>query len=257
MPVRYGHLWFSKPGGNMKFPLFNNKFTDEKDQQLARILSTLFIVSACVYLYVFGIGVFSHDMVLVAVTAASFLIIVIPFVLLLRRNLIASSFSFVLIALVTITALATVGQGIQDTAMVAYPIIFIFAGLTLNKKLFRITVTIALVSVLWLILGEFFHWYTPFPLDEKFGDWISFGTIFILLLVAAIAVNLLATNMQKNLDRVQNEILRRKQGETYRELRRSILQILNDERDFKEALKQILTELKAITPSPVMICILT
>jgi len=231
----------------MNFPLFNNKFTDEKDQQLARILSTLFFASACVYMYVFGLGIYSHDMVLVAVTSGSCLIIIIPLVLLLRRNLIASSFSFVLIALVTVTALATVGQGIQDTSMVAYPIIFIFAGLTLNKKLFKLCVAIALASVIWLAFGEFFHLFTPLPLDEKSGDWISSGTIFILLLVAALAVNLLSTNMQINLDRVQNEILRRKQGETHRELQRSILQILNDEGTFDIALKQVLTELKAKT----------
>jgi len=207
----------------------------------------LFLVSACVYLYVFGLGIYSHDMILVAVTSASCLIIIIPFILLLRKKLIASSFSFVLIVLVTVTALATVGQGIQDTDMVAYPIVFIFAGLTLNKKLFKICVATALGSVIWLIFSDFFHWYTPIPLDEKNGDWISFGTIFILLLVAALAVHLLSTNMQTNLDRVQNEILRRKLGEKYREMGRNILQILNEEGNFKDTLKQVLTELKTKT----------
>ena len=188
-----------------------------------------FVASACAYLYIFGIGIFARDMLLVAVTTASFLIFLVPLVLLLRGKLIASSFSFDLTVLLTITALATVGQGIQDTAMAAYPIVFIFAGLTLNKRLFKICVGVAFLSIIWLITGQEFGWYTSLPLDAKYGNRISFGTLSIILLVAALAVNLLATNMQTNLDRVQNEILRRKLGEKYREMGRNILQILNDE----------------------------
>ena len=67
------------------------------------------------------------------------------------------------------------------------------------------------------------------------------------MLVAALAVNLLATNMRTNLDQVQNEILRRKLGEKYREMGRNILQILNEEGNFKDTLKQVLSELKAKT----------
>ena len=137
----------------MLFTLFRNKLTNKKERQFTRILFILIVVSVCVYLYVLGIWIISHNIMTVTITAAGFIISVLPLVLLLRGNLIASSFSFVLIVLVTITALATAGQGIHDTDIVAYPMVIILAGLTLNRKLFKLCVGITLAAVFWLIFG--------------------------------------------------------------------------------------------------------
>ncbi len=56
--------------------------------------------------------------------------------------------------LVMVTIVATIGQGIHDFTILAYPIIIVFASLALDRLGFRIFVFLTLVAVAWLVFGE-------------------------------------------------------------------------------------------------------
>ena len=140
----------------------------KEDRQLARILSTLIWATWGVYLVVIFTSLFFiNDWTLMAVSLAGSAILIVSKVLLRRGHLRTCSLLMVLGTLGTVTVIAAVGQGIRDLAIVAFPILFIFAGLTLNRALFRLSVGLTLAAVCWLVLGENFGWFVVKPFEEK------------------------------------------------------------------------------------------
>jgi len=115
----------------------------------------------------------------------------------------------VLTAIGTITIIATIGQGIRDIALIAYPIIFIFAGLTLNRALFRVCVGLTLLAIIWLGAGETLGWFVTRVFEGGNSLWIYPLNVSVLLVVSAIAVEVLTTNMRDNLEKARLEIARR------------------------------------------------
>jgi len=182
----------------------------EKDWQLIRILYILIGASWTAYLFVVATAIYYSDAVLFTATLVGCALLIIPFVLLRRRRLRASSLVVVLIILGTLTIIATVGQGIRDLAIIAFPIILIFAGLTLNRALFRLCVGLTLAAVCWLAIGEALGLFVTKPFVGEMTNWFYLLGVTIILLVAALAVELLATNMRRNLERAQTEIAQRK-----------------------------------------------
>ncbi len=187
------------------------KLGNVEDRQLAVILTTLIYASWGMLLLLSITGIFYNDWRLIVVTLLSCAALVLPMVLLKRRHLRASSLVTTLIFLGITTFLATIGQGIRDLTIVTFPILFIFAGLALERKYFRICVGLALVAIGWLSFGEIFGWFTPVPYTG--GNWLYLATVSIILLMAALSVDLLAMNMRRNLERARVEITLRKRME--------------------------------------------
>jgi hypothetical protein len=108
-----------------------------EDQQLRRVLSTLIWASWGVYLFVIITALFYNDRVLFVATLAGCTSLGVPLVLIRRRRLHAASLVVLLIELVTVTIIATVGQGIRDLAMLAFPILLIFCRAGFGASLFQ------------------------------------------------------------------------------------------------------------------------
>jgi diguanylate cyclase (GGDEF)-like protein len=188
-------------------------YRDREERQLARILLILIGASWGVYLFVIFTGFYYQDSTLISVTLAGCVLLVAPMILLKQRLLRASSFLVVLIEIVTVTVIATIGQGIRDLAIVAYPIIIIFAGLALDRMLFRICVGMELVGVFWLVFGEANGWFVTKPFTGAMTNWFYLLGVTLLLLVAALAVDLLAKNIRNSLELARQEISQRKTAE--------------------------------------------
>jgi diguanylate cyclase (GGDEF)-like protein/PAS domain S-box-containing protein len=186
---------------------------NEEDRTLAVVLTTLIWALWGVYLFVIITGIFFYDRVLIALTLAGCALLGIPMVLLKRHHLRTASLVITLIELSTVTIIATVGQGIRDLALVTFPIIFIFAGLALERKYFLICVGLALVAVCWLVFGETFGWFVTKPFQGGATNWFYLLGVTLILLVAALAVDLLASYMRKSLERTRAEVVQRKQAE--------------------------------------------
>jgi len=133
---------------------------------------------------------------------------IVPLTLLRRGHVRASSMIFVFSLLATTTFIAMDGQGIHDIALMAFPIIILFAGLTLQGNSFRFCVGLTLLSMAWLVFGESNGLFVSQPYETPQA--VDFIDVAVILLVAAACVNLLSSNMRKNLERARQEIAQRK-----------------------------------------------
>jgi hypothetical protein len=163
----------------------NSEHEDELHQ--ARVQSSLIWAAWGVYLFVIITALFYKDLRLVIVTLAGCALLGVPMLFLRRRHLRTSGLVLVLIVLVTVTFIATIGQGIRDLAIVSFPIILIFASLTLERKYFRVCVGMELLAVCWLVFGEALGWFTTLPFQGETTNWFYLLGVSIILLVAAFA----------------------------------------------------------------------
>jgi PAS domain S-box-containing protein len=190
-----------------------NNLSNEKEEnsQTKPILSALIWISWGTYLVAFISGLYWGDKKLILVTIISFVFLVIPFLLLRRGNVRASGYLLVLMVLVMVTLVATIGQGIRDLAILAFPIIIVFASLALDRLGFRIFVLLTFIAIAWLVFGEVLGLYVPESYETP--GLIDFLIITGILGAAALSVNLLTSTMRKNLDQAHLEIVQRKQIE--------------------------------------------
>ena len=188
-------------------------YVNQEDRRAAGIVNTLIYTSLATYIAVILTSLVSSDWKLISVTLVGCALQLIPFTLVRRGYLRAGSLTVVLNAICTVTVIATVGQGINDLALIAFPIIFIFSGLTLDRKYFRISVGFSLIAVCWLAVGDTLGLFTPVPLDFKNAHWVVLSMVSALLIVAGIAVDLLAENMRNNLKQARQEISQRQKAE--------------------------------------------
>ncbi len=191
----------------------DTKFYDETDEtrQGERILSLLIWISWAAYLVVIISSLIWEDWLSIYVTLVSSALLIVPFWLLKRRNLFASGLSFVLILVANVTLLATIGQGIHDVAIMAYPTLIIFACMTLNRIYFRICVVLMFAAMAWLVFGEANGLFVSQA--YKTPNWVDFLVISAILSAAVLATDALATNMRRNLALARQEIVQRKRVE--------------------------------------------
>lgn len=185
---------------------------NEENKVQARILSLLICASWGTLLLVLITTLFYNDWKSVGVILISSALLIAPYALLRRGYLAVSSLIVVLMMISTITLIATVGQGILDMAIIAFPIVFIFAGLTLKPVHFRISVGVTFAAIGWLAFGEDFGLFSTSPLD--WPNWLYFTMVAVILFVAAMAVELMAIGMRKSLKLALQEIEQRKILET-------------------------------------------
>lgn len=184
----------------------NLQFSSENEDrnQTARILTLLIWFSWAAYFIVVIGGLFwtSWNMILATLIGSVFLLI--PYGLIKRGYILASGYLLVFMILGTVTWLATIGQGIHDIVILAFPIIIVFASLTLNQFGFKIIVSLTILSVAWLVFGESFGLFVSNTYETP--NWMDFLIILAILMVAALAVNVMTTRLQKNFDKAKLEI---------------------------------------------------
>ena len=186
-------------------------FADEDERRTARILLLLIPVMSVVYLVVCFVTSSFRNVPTVSVTAGAFVLLVGSLWLLTKAHLHASAFLFLAAMLISVTNLATFGQGIEDVGVLIFPVALVFAGLTLNRQLFLWYVGLVFAATLWLGVGQVTGAYRP-------GPWTSSMWLFVLavlgsLVVAALAVYLLSSNLHRSLANARRELAQRKQAE--------------------------------------------
>ena len=144
-----------------------NEFMSESNDntQVAGILFKLIWTSWCAYLFLLIIGFFYKDWNLIKVVLIGGALLFIPFILVRKGLVQLSSFITIWIVIGTVTYVAMVGEGIRDIAIISFPIIIIFAGLTLNRLLFGICVGLTIVAAIGLVFGEAKGWFVTKPFD--------------------------------------------------------------------------------------------
>jgi len=186
-------------------------FEKGEEKRMARILLSIILICWLASLLVLLIDLIWWEKKLVISLIIGSILQLIPFGLLLRKKLSASSFILVGIYILLTTTIATIGYGVRDYVMMVYPIIIMIAGLTAQQRGLFFSTLLTFAAFGWLIFGETNGW---FVVQKSF---IPGGTDLlvagILIIIAAWAVYLLVSNAQHGLSQTWRELAERKRIE--------------------------------------------
>jgi diguanylate cyclase (GGDEF)-like protein/PAS domain S-box-containing protein len=191
------------------YPQFPNKHADER--RAAQTLFAIILAVLATYLVVILTSLYRNDWELVTFVLGAGALQVIPLGLLARGHFRSGSFIAVLSVLGTATLLATIGQGIHDIVIMAYPVIILVSSLIMRRRSFIFFSLLTIAAVGWLVLGEANGWFVSQPYATP--TWIDSAIVAAILLVAVLAVDLLATNIRTSLEQARQEIAERKRAE--------------------------------------------
>ncbi len=181
------------------------------ERRAAQILFAIIFVALAIYLIVILTSLYWNDWKLIWFALGSSVLLIAPLGLLARGHLRSSSRITVLGALCTATLLATIGQGMRDIAMMAFPVIIIISSLMLDRRHFTFFFLLTIGAVGWLVFGEMNGWFIPRPIEAT--NWPDFLMMTAILGAAIVSMDLLAADMRGNLELAQQEIIVRKQAE--------------------------------------------
>lgn len=112
---------------------------------------------------------------------------------------------------VMVTLLATVGAGIRDVAVMAYPAILILAGLMLRRDTTAYLAILIVLCIAWLVFGEMLGYYQPeIPQQTGVRQFLIMSTI---LVITAFAVQVLAGTIRNNAIALNHELDERRRVE--------------------------------------------
>ena len=190
---------------------FPESFEKEEDRQAARILIVIIIGAVLTCLFTIMGGLYWRDTTIIRVGLYGMALQIVPLGLFFHRHLSAASFIVGLTALAVVTVAATLGQGIHDISIMAYPVIILIASLILQRAVSVLLAFLSALSIGWLAYGEATGRFTPYPTQPpSLADFLIMATI---LAVAGVVVSMQARNMHNNLNNAQQEILQRKNME--------------------------------------------
>lgn len=131
------------------------------------------------------------------ITTLSLIPILFAFELNRRGRIQLSGNILAIILILMVTGLATVGQGIHDIAIMAYPPILLIASLILRKRNIILLTILTITCTGWLVFGQLYGVYqplSPYPLSGQ-EFFIASG----ILLITAFFVHLLSNTIHKSL----------------------------------------------------------
>ena len=186
-------------------------YKNEAEKIAAGTLYKLIVTTGTACLFVAIVGGYYSDVNVIAIVSVSLGILIVPYVLVRCGQINAASIIFTLLVIGVLTVSAILGQGINDITIIAFPIIYFFASVSLNHTVFRICHAITLLVIFGLTFGEIYGWFTPKPFLQT--DWFDFMIVGIVLITIAFAADLVVGGLKKNLERAGLEIIDRKKME--------------------------------------------
>jgi len=130
-----------------------------------------------------------------------------------RQNYTQFAGSLVATTLITmVTVIATIGEGIYDNAIMAYPAILIITSLVLRRNITIYLTGLTIVCIGWLVFGNLWGLYQPhFPV-QSFAR--QFYISAIILMITAVAIHFVSETMRKHTLAIGHELDERKKVES-------------------------------------------
>jgi signal transduction histidine kinase len=151
-------------------------------------------------------------------------------IFLLRQNAVAAPSTILAVTIIlTITGLATFGQGLYDIGVLGFPVILLVAGLFLRSRVITYLAFFIILCLGWLTFGNYFGFYDLDPISHTYPQ--DFFISSIIILIAGNAVVRLITNVYQNLSKAENELEIRVKAEREREALIQQLKSKNQELD--------------------------
>ena len=133
---------------------FLDAIENEEDRQTARVLFIIIIAILVTCLVTVVAGLFWGETTMIFMVLAGAVLLAIPLWLLVRGHIWTSGLFIAVISLGMVTGTATIGQGIHDYAVMAYPTIIIIASLITRRRGFIFLCLLTVASIGWLAIGE-------------------------------------------------------------------------------------------------------
>ena len=192
----------------MKPSYLKDKFKTDEERRAASILFNIIFAMLITYVVVIISGLYWKDWMLVTVVLVAIGCQAVPLILLTRGYVRISAVITIISVLCLVTLLATIGQGIHDIAIIAYPVIIVIASLLMPRRDFFLSSFLVLIAMGWLVLGEAYGLFVSKTYQTP--RLIDYLDVSVILLVAILVVDLLAENMRENTRQAQREIAQRK-----------------------------------------------
>lgn len=106
-----------------------------------------------------------------------------------------------------ITMLATIGQGIYDIAVMAYPATLIIASFVLRRNTTTYLTAFLITCVGWLIFGNIYGLYQPAFPNQSYAR--QFFIVSLILIITAIAVQFLSEAIRNSAIAARHELAER------------------------------------------------
>ncbi|MBL7942315.1 MAG: PAS domain-containing protein, partial [Flavobacteriales bacterium] len=184
-------------------------------EAIGTIRSVLYSISLLVIGYlIFLLFLYFQNKYLPEAVITAISLIPLLFVLeLTRRSKIQAAGGLLAVVLLTmVTALATVGQGIHDIGIMAYPSILLIISLIVRRKSFIFLTLLTVLCAAWLVFGEIFGIYKPAAPPYNFT--FEFVIVSGILLVTAYFIQLVSSTLHKNLVLRSMDLQKRLNAET-------------------------------------------
>ena len=111
----------------------------------------------------------------------------------------------------TVTILATLGQGIYDIGTIAFPVILVITSLILKRNSIIYLSGFIILCIAWLIFGDIYGLYQPaYPQQSYFRQFIITS---LILVITMIAVYILSDQVRNSLVITRNELQEKKKIE--------------------------------------------
>jgi signal transduction histidine kinase len=197
------------------------------DLQTAAAINWAAISSLLIFLVLIIVGLLSNNDLQVLAISIGILPILIS-IWLIRRGMISLPSSILAVNMILlITGLASVGNGIYDIGVTAYPVILIIAGLILQKKVIAYLTALIILCLAWLVFGDIFGFYNPIYPSRSHAE--DFFITIAIILIASNSVYLVIRNILQSLERAEHEIEAREKAERERESLIHELKLKNQE----------------------------
>jgi diguanylate cyclase (GGDEF)-like protein len=186
-------------------------FNARERSRLRRIEISVLAVTAVCIASIAAVSMYTNDPWTARLLIAGELFLVLPAVLLVRDHLRAAAFFTALVPLVIITINCAVVGGFKDGSALAFPVVIIYAGMTLGRRGF--IGFLALVGAsMYAVEYNQMHQVVPLVASTQYA-WGELVSSAIIMAVTAFAVWLLAEGARNGLGMAHREIELRGEAE--------------------------------------------
>ncbi|MDZ4180201.1 MAG: GGDEF domain-containing protein [Coriobacteriia bacterium] len=136
----------------------------------------------------------------------------VSYLLVRRGSVRAAALGFVITAVALVTNAGVTGSaGLRDPAVLAYPVIIIFAGMTLKPRSYLVALAFVASSAVVVALDHLYGWVPS--VEVSVSSAIDAIIVTVILAATAYAVWLLAASSTGSLSAAYSEIQRRRESE--------------------------------------------
>lgn len=179
------------------------------DKKRARSIAFFFLIAISIVISIIIVtGFLTGDSTSAVVASVCAGFMPVCFILIKRYKAKPAMFFLSLSFLTGVTFIATYGQGIHDISIITLPCIMILGGLFTDRKYFFVLTFLIMVSLAWIVFGDYFELYIP--REHGPGDAGDFIITASLVLFASSLVFFLNNNQNLAFSRARKEILQRK-----------------------------------------------